>query len=52
LDIPLQLTIGCIIAIGKKEKPGKLFDESRLQWEKIHIGKYKFPEYDETDTES
>ena len=43
LDIPLQLCIGCIIAIGRKEKSGKPFDEAKLQWEKIHVETYKYP---------
>jgi len=44
LDIPFQLSVNCIVTIGHKQKPGKPFDESRLQWEKLHIGKYKFPD--------
>ena len=40
LDIPLQLFVGCIIAIGHKAKEGKPHDEGKLQWEKVHIGKY------------
>ena len=43
LDIPCQLSIGCIIAIGNKIKPNKPFNEDLLQWEKIHIGKFKLP---------
>ncbi len=45
LDIPMPLVVGCIIAIGWKEKEGKPFDESRLQWEKLHIGKYNFSQH-------
>jgi len=41
LNIPHHLSIGCIIAIGNKVKPNKPFNEELLQWEKIHIGKYK-----------
>ena len=41
LDIPYQLTVGCIIAIGNKTKPNKPFNEDLLQWEKIHIEKFK-----------
>ena len=41
LDIPYQLTIGCILAIGNKVKPNKPFNEELLQWEKIHIEKFK-----------
>ncbi len=40
LNIPFQLTIGCIVSIGNKIKPNKAFDENTLQWEKIHIGKF------------
>ena len=48
LDIPYQLTVGCIIAIGNKIKPNKPFNEDLLQWEKIHIGKFKLPEESES----
>jgi nitroreductase len=41
LDIPLQLSIGCIIAVGHKARVGKPHDESKLQWEKLHIEKYR-----------
>ena len=40
LDLPLQLQALSIIAIGHKEMERKPFDESHLQWEKIHINKY------------
>ncbi|KAA6302692.1 MAG: FMN reductase [Candidatus Ordinivivax streblomastigis] len=40
LEIPLQLSIGCIIAIGHKAKESKPHNEEKLQWEKLHIGKY------------
>ncbi len=43
LDIPYQLTVGCIVAIGNKVKPNKPFNEELLQWEKVHIGKFKLP---------
>jgi len=46
LDIPLQLVVECIIAIGRKENAGKPFDESRLQWEKLHIGKYNYSQHE------
>ncbi|MDL2224019.1 nitroreductase family protein [Bacteroidales bacterium OttesenSCG-928-M06] len=42
LNIPLQLTVNCIIAIGHKAKAGKPHDIEKLQWEKIHIEKYKY----------
>lgn len=40
LDIPLQLQVLAIIAIGNKGQERPAFDEEKLQWEKIHIGKY------------
>jgi nitroreductase len=41
LDIPLQLSIGCIISIGHKAQEGKPQDESNLLWDKLHIEKYR-----------
>jgi len=41
LDIPLQLQVLSIIAIGNKAQERPPFDEEKLQWEKIHIGQYK-----------
>ena len=40
LDIPLQLQVLSVIAIGHKGMERKPFDESHLQWEKIHINKF------------
>ena len=40
LDLPLQLQVLSIIAIGHKGMERKPFDESHLQWEKIHLNKY------------
>lgn len=40
LDIPLQLQVVSIVAIGHKGMERKPFDEEHLQWEKIHINKY------------
>lgn len=40
LDIPLQLQVLSVIAIGHKGMERKPFDEAHLQWEKIHINKY------------
>lgn len=39
-DIPLQLQVLSIIALGHKEQERPPFDEEKLQWEKVHIGKY------------
>lgn len=41
LDIPRQLQVVSIIAIGHKAVERKPFDEEHLQWEKVHIGKYQ-----------
>lgn len=40
LEIPLQLQVLSIIAIGHKGIERKPFDEEHLQWEKIHINKF------------
>lgn len=40
LDIPLQLQVLSILAIGHKGMERKPFDEEHLQWEKIHINTY------------
>lgn len=40
LDIPLQLQVMSVIAVGHKGMERKPFDESRLQWEKVHINIY------------
>lgn len=44
LDIPYQLDILSIVGFGYKDQVRKPFDEERLQWEKIHLGKYSMPE--------
>ena len=40
LDIPLQLTVTCVIAIGHKAKTGRPHDPEKLPWEKLFIEKY------------
>ena len=40
LDIPLQIKVIYIIAIGHKGMERKPFNEDHLQWEKIHINKF------------
>ena len=40
LEIPLQLQVLSIVAIGHKGMERKPFNEEHLQWEKIHLGKY------------
>lgn len=41
LDIPLQLHVGCIVAFGHKAKTGRPHDESKLLWERLHIGQFR-----------
>jgi nitroreductase len=40
LDIPDNMRVESIIAIGVKNEIRKPFDESRLEWEKIHLGRF------------
>lgn len=40
LDIPLQLQVLSIVAVGHKGMERKSFKEEHLQWEKIHLNKY------------
>lgn len=40
LDIPMQMQVLSIIAIGHKAQERPPFDDEKLQWEKIHIGKF------------
>lgn len=40
LDIPLQLQVLSIVAVGHKGMERKPFDEAHLQWEKVHINKF------------
>lgn len=44
LNVPYQLEVLSIIGFGYKDQERKPFDESHLQWEKIHLGTYKMPE--------
>lgn len=39
-DIPMQLQVLSVIAIGHKAQDRPPFDEEKLQWEKVHIGKF------------
>lgn len=43
LDVPYQLDVLSIIGIGYKDQERKPFDESHLQWEKIHLGTFRMP---------
>ncbi len=40
LSIPANLRVLAIIAIGVKDEVRKPFDESRMQWEKVHLNEY------------
>lgn len=37
VDIPGNLMVQCIIAIGHKDEERKPFDPEKLKWEKVHI---------------
>ena len=40
LAIPENYAVLSVVAIGHKERESKPFDEDKLQWEKIHVGKF------------
>lgn len=44
LDIPYQLDVLCIVGFGYKDQERKPFDEAHLQWEKVHIGRFAWPQ--------
>ena len=46
-DIPMQLQVLSVIAIGHKAQERPPFDEEKLQWEKIHIGKFNIDQLTE-----
>ncbi|MFV0418447.1 MAG: nitroreductase family protein [Dysgonomonas sp.] len=39
-DIPMQFQVLSVIALGHKAQERPPFNEEKLQWEKIHIGKF------------
>lgn len=39
-DIPMQLQVLSVIVIGHKAQERPPFDQEKLQWEKVHIGKF------------
>jgi len=41
LDIPENLNVLCIIAVGHKADERKPQNEDRLKWENVHLGKFK-----------
>ena len=44
LDIPYQLEVLCILAIGHKAGEAAPRPTETLKWEKIHIGRYQMAE--------
>lgn len=42
LNIPEELQVLAVIAIGHKAEEKKPFNTEELQWEKVHLGKWKF----------
>ncbi len=40
LDIPETLGVLCIVTFGHKDEERKPFDEEKMMWEKVHIGKW------------
>lgn len=40
LNIPLQLQVLSVIAIGRKAQEKSRIEDDNLEWEKVHIGKY------------
>ena len=44
LDIPFQMQVLSVIAIGNKAQERPPLDEEKLQWEKLHIGKFGYGE--------
>lgn len=40
LEIPHHLQVLSVIAFGRKGESKQSFDEEKLEWEKIHIGKW------------
>lgn len=44
LELPQQLGVLSIIAIGNKAEFRKPIDEEKLMWEKVHIGKWRVDE--------
>lgn len=39
-DLPMHLQVLSVLALGYKEKEKPPFDESKLEWERIHINNY------------
>ena len=41
LDIPENLNVLCVLAVGYKADERKLQDEEKLKWENVHIDKFR-----------
>ncbi|MGL5546774.1 MAG: nitroreductase family protein, partial [Tannerellaceae bacterium] len=41
LNIPYHMQVLSIVAVGHKGQERKPYDETNLQWEKVHIGSFK-----------
>lgn len=40
LDIPKEMCVLCVLAVGHKAEERKPQDEEKLKWENVHIAKY------------
>lgn len=49
LDIPYQLEVLAVIAIGHKAQEKEPHDEDSLQWEKLHIEKFSIQDNNESE---
>lgn len=47
LDIPIQLQVLSIVVFGNKAQERPPFNEEKLQWEKVHIGKFNIDQITE-----
>jgi len=47
LNIPMQLQVLCIIALGYKAQEKSPIEDENLEWNKVHIGKFQY--YGEKD---
>lgn len=41
LDIPMQLQVLSIVIFGYKDQEKPRYDDNKLPWEKVHIGKFQ-----------
>ena len=41
LDIPEKFGVLCIVTFGHKDEQRRPIDPARLEWEKVHIGKWQ-----------